>query len=45
MSAESFTEYTSAQYGNETVPSGTPITNYGLADMVDVATLPNRVFM
>ena len=43
MSAESFTEYTSAQYGNETVPSGTPITNYGLGwDMVDVATFAEQ---
>jgi len=38
MSAESFSEYTSPQYGPETVPSGTPITNYGLGwDMVAVA--------
>jgi CubicO group peptidase (beta-lactamase class C family) len=38
MTAESFTEYTSPQYGPETVPSGTPITNYGLGwDMVAVA--------
>lgn len=43
MSAESFTEYTSAQYGKETVPSGTPITNYGLGwDMVDVATFAEQ---
>jgi CubicO group peptidase (beta-lactamase class C family) len=38
MTAESFTEYTSPQYAKETVPSGTPITNYGLGwDMVSVA--------
>ena len=38
MTAESFSEYTSPQYGPETVPSGTPITNYGLGwDMVAVA--------
>ncbi len=38
MSQKSFTEYTSAQYASETVPSGTPYTNYGLGwDMVSVA--------
>lgn len=38
LSAESFAEYTSPQYGKETLPSGTPITNYGLGwDMVSVA--------
>jgi len=38
MSKETFTEYTSAQYASETVPSGTPITSYGLGwDMVSVA--------
>lgn len=43
MSAESFAEYTSAQYGKETVPSGTPITNYGLGwDMVDVASFAEQ---
>ena len=43
MSAESFAEYTSAQYGKETVPSSTPITNYGLGwDMVDVATFAEQ---
>ncbi|WP_296558084.1 serine hydrolase domain-containing protein [uncultured Acetobacterium sp.] len=39
MTAESFAEYISPQYAKETVPSGTPITNYGLGwDMVDVAS-------
>lgn len=43
MSAESFAEYTSPQYGKETVPSGTPITNYGLGwDMVDVASFAEQ---
>ncbi|UYO62545.1 beta-lactamase family protein [Acetobacterium wieringae] len=43
MSAESFTEYTSPQYGKETVPTGTPITNYGLGwDMVDVASFAEQ---
>lgn len=43
MSAESFAEYTSDQYGKETVPSGTPITNYGLGwDMVEVATFAQQ---
>jgi CubicO group peptidase (beta-lactamase class C family) len=38
MTAESFSEYTSPQYAPETVPAGTPITNYGLGwDMVSVA--------
>lgn len=43
MSAESFAEYTSPQYGKETVPTGTPITNYGLGwDMVDVASFAKQ---
>ena len=43
MNAASFAEYTSPQYGKETVPTGTPITNYGLGwDMVDVATFAEQ---
>lgn len=38
MNEGSFTEYISPQYASETVPSGIPITNYGLGwDMVEVA--------
>jgi len=38
MSKESFAEFSSPQYASETVPSGTPITSYGLGwDMVSVA--------
>lgn len=43
MTVETFTEYTSPQYAKETVPAGTPITNYGLGwDMVDVATFAEQ---
>ena len=43
MSKESFAEYTSPQYGSETVPSGTPITSYGLGwDMVSVADFESQ---
>lgn len=44
LSAASFTEYTSPQYGPETVPSGTtPTDNYGLGwDMVAVPTFAEQ---
>lgn len=43
LSAASFTDYTSPQYGPETVPSGTPKDNYGLGwDMVTVPTFAEQ---
>ncbi|WP_303870326.1 serine hydrolase domain-containing protein [Acetobacterium wieringae] len=43
LSAASFKEYTSPQYGPETMPSGMPIDNYGLGwDMVAVPTFAEQ---
>ena len=43
MTAASFAEYTSPQYAPETVPSGTPIENYGLGwDMAAVPTFAEQ---
>ncbi len=43
MTLESFTEYISPQYGDETVPMGTPIPSYGLGwDIINVAQFEEK---